>query len=155
MIKFKGRLTDHFSSEEYSKDCKGDVYLTRDAYQFCLVLEATRKDVGLKFYVNSFYRTPELNKEKGGISSSNHLRGCACDFHLTNKVTRSRFIKIVKSFKKHCKAAGVIGEAGLYDNWIHLGIQNETQRAINDNKFIQWDFRGGKKIYNNILELKD
>ena len=155
MIVFKGHLTKHFSGSEYSVGCEGNVYLTEDAYIFAQALEATRSRVGWKFYVNSWYRTYKQNKAVGGISSSNHLKGCACDFHLTQKITRKRFIKIVEIFKSECKARGKIAEAGLYNNYIHLGVQNETQIAVNEGKFIQWDDRTGTRVFNNIIELQD
>ncbi len=154
MIIFKGNLTKHFSAAEYSVGCDGNVYLTEDAYIFAQCLEEARTNVGLKFYVNSWYRTSKLNKAVGGISSSNHLRGCACDFHLTQKITRKRFIKIVKAFKAACTARGKVAEAGLYNDFIHLGIQNPTQLAVNENKFIQWDERTGTRVFNNIIELQ-
>lgn len=155
MIKFTGNLTPHFTSAEYSTGNTGDVILTEESYRFAWILENTRVDVGLKFFVNSWYRSYKLNKALGGISSSNHLRGCACDFHLSTKITRKKFIKIVKIFKLHCAANGVIGEAGIYNDFIHLGIQNETQKAVNGYKFIQWDGRTGTLIYNNIAEVLD
>lgn len=154
-IIFKGNLTPHFSAAEYSIGNKENITLTQDSYLFCWILEDTRVDVGMKFYVNSFCRSYKLNKEVGGVSSSNHLRGCACDFHLTQKVTRKKFIKIVKAFKANCKKHGVVGEAGLYNDFIHLGIQSPTQLAINNGKFIQWDKRTGVMIYNNIVEVLD
>ena len=155
MIKFKGRLTPHFTSEEYSIGNTEDCTLTEDAYTFALILEKTRVNVGLRFYVNSWYRTQKLNKAVGGITSSNHLRGCACDFHLTQKITRKKFIKIANTFKMYCKESGLVGEAGIYNDFIHLGIQNETQKAINGYKFIQWDGRSGELIYNNIAEVAE
>ena len=156
MIIFKGNLTKHFSASEYAVGCgDANVYLTEDAYIFAQALEETRSAVGLKFYVNSWYRTTKLNKAVGGISSSNHLRGCACDFHLTQKITRKRFIKIVTEFKTACKKRGVIPEAGLYNDFIHLGIQNPTQAVVNGNKFSQWDERTGTSVFNNIIELQD
>jgi len=153
-IKFKGRLTPHFTAEEYSTGVE-DAVLTRESYLFAWVLEDTRAEVGLKFYVNSWYRTKKLNESVGGIPTSNHLRGCACDFHLTNKVTRARFVKIVKAFKRYCKQYKVVGEAGIYDTFIHLGFQNEAQIRANGGKFVQWDFRNGHELYDNIEELKD
>ena len=155
MIIFRGNLTKHFSSAEYSTGCTGNVYLTEEAYLFAQALEATRSKVGLKFYVNSWFRSSKLNKEVGGIASSNHLRGCACDFHLTQKITRKRFIKIVQIFKAEAKARGKVAEAGIYENFIHLGFQNDTQLAVNGGKFIQWDDRGKDRVYNNIIELMD
>lgn len=155
MIIFKGNLTKHFSQYEYALGCEGNVYLTEEAYIFAEILEETRSKVGLKFFVNSWYRTAKLNKQVGAISSSNHLRGCACDFHLTQKITRKRFIKIVKIFKSEAVKRGKVAEAGLYNEFIHLGIQNPTQLVLNEGKFIQWDERSGERVYNNIIELQD
>lgn len=155
-IIFKGNLTPHFSADEYSIGNTENINLTSDAYTFAQILEQTRVEAGLKFFVNSWCRSYKLNKAVGGVSSSNHLRGCACDFHLTQKITRARFIKIVKIFKRWCDEYGVKGEAGIYNDFIHLGIQSKTQIAINNNKFIQWDGRkAGPLIYNNIKELLD
>lgn len=156
MIIWKNNLTPHFSAAEYFPQYREqNTYLTEESYLFARILEETRVDVGLRFYVNSWYRTQAQNKAVGGISSSNHLRGCAADIHTKNKITRKRFIKIVLAFKKNCRKHGRVGEAGLYENFIHLGIQSETQKAVNGGKFIQWDERTGERIYNNILEVQD
>lgn len=153
MIEWTGNLTEHFTSREYTK-VDGDqvCYLDRDAMLQANMLEEFRVWLKRPMIVTSWYRTEKANKMAGGISTSNHLRGCATDWHTNIEITSSKFIKYAKKWKAICKKHNVVGEAGLYKWGIHFGYQNANQVKINGGKFFNWDSRSGKQK-NNAFKI--
>ena len=146
---FKGNLTKHFSIAEYTIENTSDCYLTEKAYLQALMLEEFRQWFDKPMIVTSWYRSAALNKSKNGIPTSNHLTGCATDWHISGiKITKALFIKYAKKWRKICKAHGVIGEAGLYKWGIHFGSSITYSKS-----FTHWDCRTGKQINNPFEEL--
>lgn len=155
MITFKGKLTDHFTQEDYHKG-SADVPITKDAYIFAQCLEDFRVWLSRTMNIHCWYRTYKENKAAGGVSSSNHMKGCACDFDIKNvTVDRVRFVKYATKWARICKAHGKTGEAGLYSWGLHLGIQTTDQEHINNYKFFHWDSRTGTQINKPFAELNN
>lgn len=151
-ITFKGNLTEHFTQIEYHK--KGDAIITRDTLIFADCLEDFRVWLRRKMIVHAWFRTLKENRAARGISSSNHLKGCACDFHVVNiTIDRARFIKYATKWAQICKAHGKTGEAGLYTWGVHFGIQNADQEQRNNYRFYHWDSRTGDQINKPFAEL--
>jgi len=150
MIVWQGNLTEHFTKDEYAGTGNGAVYLDIHSYLQAQMLEEFRVWLKRPMYVTSWYRTPEENKKQNGIQNSNHLRGCATDWHTDITITDQKFIKYAKKWKSICKAHNVVGEAGLYKWGMHLGYQNETQLKSTGGKFVNWDSRSGKQINNKF-----
>ena len=146
-------ITEHFSAKEYGQNCEGDIYFSSEARLFYQTLERFRKWLRRKMFITSGYRTSTLNKKYGGVPSSNHLRGCAADWHCNIKIDEKKFIKYAKMWARYCYEVGEVGEAGLYNNFVHLGFQSESQKQINKGKFIAWDARSGKTVLNAFPEL--
>ena len=149
------KITEHFTSKEYGQNCAGDLYFSSEARLFYITLEKFRKWLRRKMFITSGYRTAELNKRFGGVPNSNHLRGCAADWHCNIKITEEKFIKYAKVWARFCYEAGTVGEAGLYNNFVHFGFQSESQKKTNHNKFIEWDSRSGKTVLNAFPELRN
>ena len=149
------KITEHFTSKEYGQNCSGDLYFSSEARLFYIILEKFRKWLRRKMFITSGYRTAELNKRFGGVPNSNHLRGCAADWHCNIKITEEKFIKYAKVWARLCYEAGTVGEAGLYNNFVHFGFQSESQKKTNRNKFIAWDSRSGKTVLNAFPELRN
>ena len=149
-VKWKGNLTKHFTLEEYTvgNSPNATLTITERAYQFAELLEIFRDWLGRPMTVTSWKRSEALNKKVGGIATSNHLTGTACDWHTNIEITQEKFIKYAKKWKKICKAHGFVGEAGLYEWGMHLGIQSDKQAKANGNKFFHWDSRSGKQKNN-------
>lgn len=145
-VKWSGNLTEHFSVDEYivGNSKNATLTITRRSMGFARRFEKFRKRLGLAVIVTSWRRSEALNKQVGGIATSNHLTGTAADWHTTVPITEKLFIKWAKWWKKICKAGGYVGEAGLYFDqngkpyFIHFGIQNENQLKANGGKFIHW-----------------
>ena len=149
-VKWKGNLTKHFTIEEYTvgNAPTATLTITERAYHFAMLLEEFRVWLDRPMIVTSWKRSEALNKKVGGISTSNHLTGTACDWHTNITITQEKFIKYAKKWKKICKKHGFVGEAGLYTWGMHLGIQNTKQAKANGEKFFHWDSRSGKQKNN-------
>lgn len=142
MIVFKGRLTKHFTAEEYTVNQTENCDITVEALKHAEILEEFRTWLGKPMKVNAWYRTKEYNKKVGGVSNSSHLRGVATDWGISG-VSQADFIKYAKKWKALCKKHGVVGEAGLYKWGIHLGSHVTYSKT-----FYHWDSRSGKQINN-------
>lgn len=144
VTRWKGRLTEHFSLEEYTVGLTyGTVYVTRESYLQALMLEEFRRWLDRPMIVTSWYRTKAKNAEVGGVASSSHLRGTATDWHTDIPVTEAKFLKYARKWKKICEKHGVVGEAGLYTWGIHFGSSITYSKA-----FANWDSRSGKQKNN-------
>jgi len=97
--------------------------------------------------INSFFRSPELNKAIGGSEKSQHCHGQAIDIddtygHLTN-AEMYRFIK------KHLDFDQMIWEFGDDDNpdWVHVSYVSESE---NRNRCLKAYKHQGKTKYKII-----
>ncbi|WP_056928783.1 D-Ala-D-Ala carboxypeptidase family metallohydrolase, partial [Candidatus Symbiothrix dinenymphae] len=82
------------------------------------VMQPIRDLIGEPVYVNSGYRCPALNAKVGGVKTSKHLQGLACDF------TLGSCAKNKAAFKK-IAAMGLQFDQLIdeYDyTWIHISI---------------------------------
>ena len=140
MIIFKGKLTPHFSAEEYAVHQAEDCAITREAMKHAEMLEEFRQWLKRPMTVNAWYRTAKYNKKVGGSANSSHLRGVATDISMPN-VSQTDFIKYAKKWKALCEKYGVVGEAGLYTWGMHLGSHITYSKT-----FYHWDSRSGKQI---------
>lgn len=143
-VKVTGNITKHFTIDEYAVACPSSstVVISAASMNFARLLEKFRVRKKRIMYVTSWFRTPAVNKKVGGIATSNHLTGTACDFHFSTPITQTEAIKCMKLWKEICEEGGVVGEAGLYPWGMHLGISH-----VGD-KFVHWDSRSGKQINN-------
>lgn len=81
------KVTDHFSLEELIPDGMNpaEIPVSVRANLVTLaesILEPARVGLGLPFIVSGRgYRPPARNQRVGGVSTSDHMTGCAVDFH--------------------------------------------------------------------------
>lgn len=139
-IEYKGKLTKHFSSEEYTVNQTEKCSINNEAIEHANLLEEMRVYWGKPIRVNSWYRTASYNKKCGGVSTSNHLRGTATDVMITF-ATDEEFLKFAKKWKAICKSHGTVGEIGRYKTFTHLGSHIKYSQV-----FYNWDKRSGKQI---------
>lgn len=92
-------------------------------------MEQVRTLLGAPIIINSWYRSPELNKKIGGSKSSAHMKGLACDFV-------SPFGSPLK-VAKHLLRAGLTGfDQLIYEGtWIHLGLADKPRGQVMTAKF--------------------
>ena len=158
MIQFSGNLTNNFTQREYHPGT-ATVSMAKETVVFIRCIQAFRKWLKKPMYVNSWARTKAENAAIGGIATSNHLlpRACAMDWHLNGTtITKALFIQYAKAWNDITRAAGCVGEAGLYARcWVHLGIQNQAQAKANGHKFVHWfTDKNGKQTNNPFAELR-
>jgi hypothetical protein len=148
MIIFEGNLSKNFSQAEYHPG-SATVHMCAETVIFIRAIQTFRKWINRPMYVVSWARTRDENMKIGGIPTSNHLlpRACAIDWHLYNyTITTEDFKKYCKKWASICKQYGCIGEGGIYQWGVHLGIQNAEQAKFNGHKFYHWDSRTGKQV---------
>lgn len=90
------------------------------------VLDPLREAYGKPIYVNSGYRSPELNRAVGGVANSFHLQGYACDIDMGDKDDNQPIFDYIKDNLPFT-------ELGWEGNgrWVHVayvkGRENEKE----------------------------
>ncbi len=111
------------------------------------VFEPLRAYVGGPVKINSFFRSPELNKAIGGSTKSQHCHGQAIDIDDTfGRCTNAEMYEFIK---KHLDFDQMIWEFGDTDNpdWVHVSYVSEKQ---NRNRCLQAYKENGKTKYKVI-----
>ena len=89
------------------------------------VFEPLRAYVGGPIKINSFFRSPKLNKAIGGSSKSQHCKGQAMDIDDTyGRMTNAEMYHFIK---EHLDFDQIIWEFGDDDNpdWVHVSYVSE------------------------------
>lgn len=147
MIIFKGKLTKHFTVNEYQVNQTENCSITREAIEHADMLEEFRQWLKRPIVVHAWYRTSSYNKKVGGVSNSSHLKGLATDWSTNIKITEDKFIKYAKKWKEICEKHNCVGEAGLYTWGMHLGSHIAYSKT-----FYNWDSRTGTQK-NNAFKI--
>ena len=86
----EAKLSEHFKLGELTKSSSHpEVYnipsheAIANLKRVCVWLEELRLRSGTPIIINSGYRSPQLNKKIGGVTTSNHLTGCAVDIRVS------------------------------------------------------------------------
>ena len=111
------------------------------------VFEPLRRWVGGPIKINSFFRSPELNKAIGGSTKSQHCHGQAIDIDDTyGKVANSEMYHYVKS---NLDFDQMIWEFGDDDNpdWVHISYVSEED---NRRRCLKAERKNGKTTYSII-----
>lgn len=83
------------------------------------ILQPVRDKISYPFFINSGYRSPELNKAVGGSERSAHLQGLAADITLGSKqLNKILYEELTKGKYSYDQA---INEKDY--SWIHIGIK--------------------------------
>ena len=91
------------------------------------VFEPLRAYVGGPIKINSFFRSPELNKAIGGSTKSQHCHGQAID--LDDTFGRCTNAEMFKFIKEHLAFDQIIWEFGNDENpdWVHVSYVSPDQ----------------------------
>ena len=91
------------------------------------VFEPLRMWVGGPIKINSFFRSPELNKAIGGSSKSQHCQGQAID--LDDTFGRATNAEMFEFIKEHLDFDQMIWEFGDDENpdWVHVSYVSEEK----------------------------
>jgi hypothetical protein len=86
-----------------------------------MILFRVAKRMGVKFLINSGYRSPEYNaKQRGAVKNSMHTSGMALDVDMTRHGNSTEFRN---KFIEFASQEG-IGGIGAYNSFIHIDIGN-------------------------------
>ena len=111
------------------------------------IFQPLRVYVGGPIKINSFYRSPKLNKAIGGSTKSQHCHGCAIDIDdvhgFKTNMQMYHWIKDNLSFDQ------IIWEFGDDDNpdWVHVSYVNDKD---NRNRRLRAERINGKTTYRII-----
>jgi len=111
------------------------------------VFEPLRMWVGGPIKINSFFRSPKLNKAIGGSTKSQHCHGQAIDIDDTfGRCTNAEMYDFIK---EHLDFDQMIWEFGDEDNpdWVHVSYVSEDK---NRNRCLQAYKENGKTKYKII-----
>lgn len=95
-----------------------------------LILEPIRMQLAIPIRINSGYRSIEVNKLVGGVSTSQHCKGQAADM-VAIGLTIDQFYEKIKEMV----ANGLIVDQVIheYNSWIHISY---TNTGINRKQFL-------------------
>lgn len=123
------RITEHFTLEEFTRSDtakkKGIKNEPNQEHIFNLillcqkVLEPLRVKYGEPFVINSGYRCPELNKEVGGVVTSQHTKGQACDVRVKEP---KKLLNLLMDMDLD------FDQAILYPTFLHLSYDKDRNR---------------------------
>ena len=111
------------------------------------VFEPLRVWVGGPIKINSFFRSPELNKAIGGSTKSQHCHGQAID--LDDTFGRATNAEMYEFIRKYLDFDQMIWEFGDEDNpdWVHVSYVSPEK---NRNRCLQAYKENGKTNYKII-----
>ena len=111
------------------------------------VFEPLRAWVGGPIKINSFFRSPELNKAIGGSTKSQHCHGQAID--LDDTFGRATNAEMYEFIRKYLDFDQMIWEFGDEDNpdWVHVSYVSPEK---NRNRCLQAYKENGKTNYKII-----
>lgn len=124
-MKISGNIVKNFSlSEMACNDSARTLVITPELVKHAQNLQKFREWYNKPMHVNSWYRTPEYNKQVGGATKSQHLNGMATDIALPsdfNSMTATRKKEWMNNMKSKwhsiCNGGGGFG---IYDTFIHV-----------------------------------
>jgi zinc D-Ala-D-Ala carboxypeptidase len=111
------------------------------------IFEPLREWVGGPIRINSFFRSPELNKAIGGSTTSQHCKGQAIDIDDTNcKKTNAEMYAWIKENLNFDQMIWEFGDDNNPD-WVHVSFVDSVQ---NRNRCLKAYKKDGKTKYKII-----
>ena len=142
----KMQLSEHFALGEFTKSNHPEVYnipshvAIENMKRICGWLEVLRDRYNKRYggntpiIINSGYRSSQLNKKVGGVSTSNHLTGCAVDIRYYGIEQAIRYATILMDYADESKEAfdELFIEKNKYGRyWVHFAVRpKENRRKI-------------------------
>ena len=131
------QLSEHFKLGEFTKSNHPEVYnipshvAIENMKRICGWLEELRDRYGQPIIINSGYRSPQLNKKVGGVSTSNHLTGCAVDIRCSGAEQAIDYAYILKAYSKEIYQDfdELFIEKNKYNcYWVHFALRPSGNR---------------------------
>ena len=148
------KLSQHFSLGELTKSNHPEVYnipshtAIENLKRLCSWLEELRYSYNTLYclkpgedydesknvepiIINSGYRSPQLNKKVGGVSTSNHLTGCAVDIRTSGMEQAMRYAVILMDYAddSNLDFDEILIEKNRYGViWLHFAVKPKDNR---------------------------
>ena len=148
------KLSQHFSLGELTKSNHPEVYnipshtAIENLKRLCSWLEELRYSYNMLYclkpgedydesknvepiIINSGYRSPQLNKKVGGVSTSNHLTGCAVDIRTCGMEQAMRYAVILMDYAddSNLDFDEILIEKNRYGVcWLHFAVKPKDNR---------------------------
>ena len=104
------KVSKDFSVREFRcKDGSDKILISPETVK---ILQSVRDYFGRPVKINSAYRTPAYNKKVGGVSSSQHVKGTACDIAVEGVPP--------KAVAAYLEAMFPDSGIGLYGTFVHI-----------------------------------
>ena len=102
------------------------------------ILDPMREDWGGPLAVTSGFRCPALNKAVGGVPSSAHLSGYACDLRPTDKRRTAKFILWASCWLEENRVNydQAIDEQVKGERWLHIALKSNDGKQRRQNLVI-------------------
>ena len=132
----KMQLSQHFLLGEFTKSNYPEVYnipshvAIENMKRVCVWLEPLRQAQG-PIVINSGYRSPQLNKKVGGVSTSNHLTGCAVDIRCSGIEQAIEYAAILIGYARETQQDydELFIEKNKYGRyWVHFAVRPKDNR---------------------------
>lgn len=131
------KLTEHFDLQEFTYSETAKRYGIKNKPQTLIIdnirtlceeiLEPLRLEIGKPIHISSGYRCLELNKKIGGVPTSQHCIGQACDFKVEG-MTSYEIVKVILELNLP------FDQVGLYDSFVHISYGERHRRHLFYNK---------------------
>jgi len=130
------QLSEHFLLGEFTKSNYPEVYnipshvAIENMKRVCVWLEPLRQAQG-PIVINSGYRSPQLNKRVGGVSTSNHLTGCAVDIRCSGIEQAIEYAAILIGYARETQQDydELFIEKNKYGRyWVHFAVRPSDNR---------------------------
>lgn len=121
-------LSANFRVKEFACNDRSDTVLISD--ELVALLQKIRDHFGDQVIINSGYRTPTYNKQVGGATNSQHVKGTAADI-----VVKGATPLEVAQYAEYLQPNS--GGIGVYQSFTHVDVRSSRSR---------WDNRSGKEV---------
>lgn len=131
------KLTEHFDLQEFTYSETAKRYGIKNKPKTLIIdniktlceeiLEPLRLEIGKPIHISSGYRCLELNKKIGGVPTSQHCLGQACDF-VVEGMTPYEVVKVILELNLP------FDQVGLYDTFVHISYGERHRRHLFYNK---------------------
>ena len=131
------KLSPHFTLGEMTTSNHPEVYnipsheAIANLKRLCGWLEVLRERSGTPSWINSGYRSPQLNRKIGGAPTSNHLTGCAVDIKVAGIEQALRYATILLDYADESKQEfdELLIEKNRYGAiWVHFAVRPSNNR---------------------------
>ncbi len=124
------RIAKNFNKEEFDSHdgAEMSVQILSNIIELVVELQKLRDAIGTSITVNSGYRSPEHNASIGGVLSSQHVLGRACDI-TADGINPNELGDLIEDLIDE----GVlkIGGVGRYNTFTHIDTRNHRARWDN------------------------